>query len=176
MLWNSNVLLYDHQTESLWSQVRGAAVTGPKSGTRFRTYPSTVTSWKKWRKKYPDTRVLSTDTGYQRDYSRDPYTNYYKERGAGIWRLFTPAPGEKEKRMIAGLKFGEEKKAYPVELIRARGEVSDTLGGQKFTLTIDAQTGVLTGRTDTGEEFAPTVLYWFVWKAAHPGTGLYGAQ
>jgi hypothetical protein len=173
MLWNSNVLLYDHQSESLWSQVRGGAVAGPESGARFRAYPSTVTSWKKWKRKHPDTLVLSTDTGYSRDYLRDPYESYYKERGAGIWRLFAPAPGEDEKRLVAGLEFEGEKKAYPVELIRAKGQISDQLGGKKFTLTIDQETGILTGETVKGESFAPTVLYWFVWKAAYPETKLF---
>jgi hypothetical protein len=176
MLWNSNVLLFDHQSESLWSQVRGGAVTGPKSGTRLRAYPSTVTSWKKWRRKHPDTLVLSTDTGHRRDYSRDPYQPYYEERGAGLWRLFAPAPGEEEKRIVAAVELGGEKRAYPVELIRAKGELIDELGGQKFTLTIDPQTDLLSGETDSGETFAPVVLFWFVWKAANPDTTVFGEE
>lgn len=76
-LYRRNLLLYDHQTESLWSQIREEAVTGPFAGTRLRAVPSTMTTWAEWRQQHPDTLVLSTDTGFDRDYERDPYAGGY---------------------------------------------------------------------------------------------------
>ena len=70
LLYRSNVLMYDKQTESLWLQVKRRAVTGPMTGTKLFTFPSTITTWSKWRKKHPDTTVLSFDTGYNRNYKR----------------------------------------------------------------------------------------------------------
>ncbi len=72
-LYKSNVLFYDHQTESLWSQLMEQAVTGPLAGKKLRKLDSTRTSWKNWRKMNPQTLVLSTDTGYRRNYQVDPY-------------------------------------------------------------------------------------------------------
>ena len=58
LLYESNVLLYDHQTESLWSQLKEEAVTGPQTGTRLRAIPSVMTTWKAWRAQHPNTLVL----------------------------------------------------------------------------------------------------------------------
>ena len=52
-LYQSNVLLYDHQTESLWSQLKEEAVTGPQTGTRLRVLPSITTTWNAWRRCTP---------------------------------------------------------------------------------------------------------------------------
>lgn len=170
MLWNANVLLYDRQSESLWSQVKGGAVTGPMSGARFRTRPSTVTSWKKWRTRHPETLVLSRDTGYRRDYSEDPYDDYYARRGAGIWRLFKPGLNEEEKELVAGLEVNGQARAWPMKALREKGTLTDTVAGQTLTLSMDKETGQLTGETAEGQDLHPTVLYWFVWKGAHPET------
>ncbi|MCK5287235.1 MAG: DUF3179 domain-containing protein, partial [Thermodesulfovibrionia bacterium] len=119
LLYKSNVLMYDHQTESLWSQVKGKAVTGPMTGTPLQILPSTLTTWSKWKKRFPETEVLSTETGYMRDYSRDPYEDYYK-RKRGLFSFFTPRPGEEEKELIAGVTIDGSVKAYSLDDIRKR--------------------------------------------------------
>ena len=78
LLYQSDILLYDHQTKSLWSQIMSEAVTGPLTGTHLTLLPSTQTTWQKWQNKYPQTLVLSDQTGFKRDYSRDPYEGYDK--------------------------------------------------------------------------------------------------
>ena len=76
LLYQSDMLLYDRATESLWSQIKKEAVAGPLTGTRLRLIPATQTTWSAWKKKHPDTLVLSTKTGYLRNYDRDPYAGY----------------------------------------------------------------------------------------------------
>jgi len=76
LLYNSDVLLYDRATQSLWSQILYTAVSGPLQGTRLSPVSLTHTSWADWRRRYPATQVLSTDTGFTRDYGRDPYAGY----------------------------------------------------------------------------------------------------
>ena len=71
-LYQSDMLLYDHKTESLWSQIKREAVTGPMMGQHLTLLPSIHTTWANWRKQFPETRVLSEDTGHRRDYDRDP--------------------------------------------------------------------------------------------------------
>lgn len=75
-LYNSNLLMYDKTTESLWSQIEGEAVVGDLTGTKLALYPSQVISFKTLRERYPQAEVLSVDTGYRRDYSIYPYGNY----------------------------------------------------------------------------------------------------
>ncbi len=76
LLFNSDVLLYDRGTESLWSQLMFQAVSGPLKGQRLRRLPISHTSWADWRRRHPGSEVLSRDTGFERDYHRDPYAGY----------------------------------------------------------------------------------------------------
>lgn len=173
LLYRSNVLMYDHQTESLWLQVKRRAVTGPMTGTKLATFPSTITTWEKWKKKHPGTTVLSFKTGYSRNYDRDPYESYYRER-RGIFRsFFKGGPGEEEKEIVAGVQVGDSAKAFPAELVRQRKKLTDIVGAQKVTLSYDDSTDKISVRTERGEEIEPIVVYWFVWKGIHPDTTRY---
>ena len=89
LLYNSDVLLYDRATESLWSQLLMQAISGPAKGTRLMALPAVHTSWRAWREKYPGTMVLSVDTGFARDYSVDPYAGYDTDTA-----LYFPVRGE----------------------------------------------------------------------------------
>ena len=60
LLYNSDVLLYDRQTESLWSQLLNAAVSGKYSGAILEMIPSQVTTWKEWHAKHPKPRFFPT--------------------------------------------------------------------------------------------------------------------
>ena len=73
LLYNSDVLLYDRETGSLWSQIMAKAINGPLKGKILKQIPLTHTSWQDWKTKHPDSRVLSKDTGYKRVYSKSPY-------------------------------------------------------------------------------------------------------
>ncbi len=75
-LYNSDVLFYDRKTESLWSQLKMEAVTGSMAGTRLKLLPLEHTTWGDWRKRHPTTTVLSLETGFTRDYARNPYRGY----------------------------------------------------------------------------------------------------
>ena len=173
LLYRSNVLMYDHQTESLWLQVKRRAVTGPMTGTKLVTFPSTITTWKKWKGKHPDTTVLSFNTGYNRNYSRDPYESYNKEKRGMFTSFFKAGPGEEEKEIVAGVEVGDSAKAYPVSVIRQRKKMSDTIGGKSIILTYNGNTDGISVKSATGEEIESIVVYWFVWKGIHPETTRY---
>jgi Protein of unknown function (DUF3179) len=71
LLYQSNKLMFDAATKSLWSSISGAPVVGPLvgSGLQLRALPVVTTTWGEWRRRHPDTTTLSLDTGYERDYS-----------------------------------------------------------------------------------------------------------
>ena len=173
LLYRSNVLMYDHQTESLWLQVKRRAVTGPMTGTKLSILPSTITTWKKWKTTHPNTTVLSFDTGHSRNYSRDPYESYYRERRGMFRSFFKAGPGEEEKEIVAGVEVGNVAKAYPVSSLRQRKKMTDTIGGKNITIAYDDTTDRISIKTASGEEIEPIVVYWFVWKGIHPDTDLY---
>src|SRR3989338_1491948 len=67
-LYESNLLMYDKSTESLWSQSIGTAVVGDRTGEKLTIYNSQLMSFKDFSVKWPSGKVLSTDTGYSRNY------------------------------------------------------------------------------------------------------------
>lgn len=172
MLYKSNVLMYDRQTESLWSQVRREAVTGPMTGARLKVLPSTLTTWRKWLKQHPQTEVLSLETGHRRDYRQDPYADYYESK-SGMFSFFKPGPGEEEKALVAGITLDGEARAYPLELLRREKTLSDTVAGTRLTVTYEPETDQISVRTAAGEELVPMILYWFVWKGMYPDTVMF---
>ncbi len=76
LLYQSNLLMYDNATESLWSQVLGEAVVGESTGAKLMLLPSSVLTYAEFKKAHPDGLVLSTATGHARDYGFSPYGEY----------------------------------------------------------------------------------------------------
>ncbi len=175
MLYRSNILMYDHQTESLWSQVKGTAVAGPMTDTPLQVLPSTLTTWKKWKRRYPDTEVLSIETGYQRDYNNDPYERYYREK-RGLFSFLWSDPGEKDKELVAGIIIGAEAKAFPVDLLRKAGVINDRVGGKAIKIAFDPETDNLIVTDKDGNIIPYITGYWFVWEAIHPHSTLYKVE
>jgi hypothetical protein len=80
LLFESNKLMFDEDTSSLWSTFEGEPVVGSLvgSGISLRTRPVVTTTWKAWRTEHPGSSVLSIDTGHQRDYSEGAaYRDYF---------------------------------------------------------------------------------------------------
>ena len=71
ILYNSDLVIYDRASNTLWSQIEGVAIAGPNTGQKLATLPVTMTRWSRWQKKHPVSKVLSSDTGFGQDYSTD---------------------------------------------------------------------------------------------------------
>jgi len=175
LLYRSNVLMYDKQTESLWLQIKRRAVTGPLTDKKLTVLPSTITTWKKWKKKYPETEVLSFDTGYSRNYQRDPYEDYYRSRRGMFSSFFRAGPGEKEKEIVAGIDLGGAAKAYPLEIIRKTGRITENFAGNELIIQYDSTLDTVS-ITSGDKEVPHIVVYWFVWKGIHPDSTLYSVE
>lgn len=76
LLYNSNLILYDRNTNSNWSQLRIDCINGSEIGNEPETTKIVETNWKTWKLLYPNTTVLSTSTGFDRDYNLYPYGDY----------------------------------------------------------------------------------------------------
>jgi len=173
LLYNSDVLLYDRYSLSLWSQILGEAVSGMFVGTKLRQLPADHTTWHDWRQRYPDTLVLSRQTGYNRNYARVPYGGYEQSE-----RIYFPVAHRDEryhpKEKVIGLTLAGKAKAYPfAELSKLETPFEDQLAGRKISVHFDA--AHRTGRIlDTeGREIPSIIGFWFAWVAFHPQTAVY---
>ena len=172
-LYKSNVLLYDHQSESLWSQLMEKAIAGPMVGKRLRKLPSARVKWKTWRKKHPDTLVLSDDTGYKRDYSTDPYKGYY-QLGSLMFPVGRVRKDFSPKERVLGISVQGGAKAYPLEVITGRpGVIQDSIGDMVISIRV-SKDGEITAVLDKNGDALPHIFaYWFAWQAFHPDTAVY---
>lgn len=165
-LYNNNLLMYDRQTNSLWSQALGQAVVGERTGTELAAYPFSLMTWADWKNAYPDGEVLSRKTGVIRDYTYDPYSEYYKS--TDILFPLTNIDGRLHpKTLVYGLVVNDEAKAYPEDAVKGAGDIVDTLGGEEITITYDEELGVIRG----SEPLLP--FFWFSWAAHYPQTEIW---
>jgi hypothetical protein len=176
LLYNSDMLLYDRQTESLWSQIKKQAVAGPLKGRKLQALPLTHTSWSAWRREHPETQVLSTDTGYRRDYARYPYGGYETERG-----LYFPVANKSRryhpKERVLGVELAGGFKAYPFsELSKTDGEIQDSINGSPVTVRYDWGSNSARAFDADGEQLPAMTGFWFAWYAFHPETAVFEAS
>jgi hypothetical protein len=76
MLVNSNLIMYDRETDSWWPQMVGSSALGRLKGKSLQEFRVIWTTWGKWKAAYPETTVLTEDTGHVRNYDNDPYGSY----------------------------------------------------------------------------------------------------
>lgn len=76
MLYNSNLVMYDRATSSLWPQAFGQAMIGPLTGTTLERVPVQMVAWEEFTSTFPEGTVLSRDTGFDRRYGQNPYPGY----------------------------------------------------------------------------------------------------
>lgn len=173
LLYNSDVLLYDRATQSLWSQIMQTAISGPLKGAKMQSVPLAHTSWDDWRRRHPATEVLSTDTGFARDYARDPYDGYER-----VQKLMFDVEQRDDrfppKEWVLGIAVNGTYKAYPFSVLArtvdAGGDLKDTVAGRPLRIRYDRTHGTAEAFDDLGHAWPGTMAFWFAWVAFHPRT------
>ena len=174
LLYNSDVLLYDRQSESLWSQILAQAVTGPRKGDRLTVVPSRMTSWADWRARHPDTLVLSESTGHDRNYGYNPYADYLQSP-----QVYFPVANTSDefhpKEIVLGIEVDGKFKAYPAsELEKAGGEpFVEMLNGKELRIAWDPASHSASIVDAQDGEYPFVQGFWFAWHAFHPDSEIY---
>jgi len=172
LLYNSNVVMYDRQSQGLWSQLKMGGLTGKFAEDHLDIVPSQVSAWHNWRGRYPQTLVLSNKTGYGRNYDRDPYADYHASKQT----MFPTGVSDERlqpKSLVVGIKVENIAKAYPLEKIaRSREPYFDQVGDS--TIMIQSHNGGAVEVSDKNGNSIPSVVtYWFAWSAFHKDTLIY---
>lgn len=173
LLYNSDLLMYDRQTESLWSQIEGKAISGREKGKTLERLPVEHTTWESWKSRHPNTLVLSDKTGFSRDYSGTPYHGYDQ-----VKTVYFPVANQDKryhpKEVVVGVEIAGMVKAYPfVELAKGDGVLQDSFSGQRFTVNYDAEARSARVVSDGGTLLPSLTAFWFAWIAFHPDTEVY---
>jgi hypothetical protein len=148
-LYRSNLMLFDRQTGSLWSQLLGGAVTGSLRGTQLTEVPLSMATWKSWRDEHPHTKVLSirrdelaenftdphsTPTARGVDESNDPYGTYVSKVPVYFPNSHRGVP---DASLVLGLARNGHFKAYVLLPLQRRRVLNDELAGDPVLLTYD---------------------------------------
>lgn len=176
LLYNSDVLLYDHQTGSLWSQIRSQAISGPLKGTEMPPVVTAHTTWRDWLNRYPDTLVLSTDTGFRISYRSSPYTEYQRS-GSLMFPVSNRSRDYRNKERVLGIDIDGVQKAYPFKELRKNGAASfdDAVGDYRVTIEWLEDEDYARALNEHGQEIPTVIVYWFAWYAFHPNTVVFQA-
>lgn len=177
LLYNSDMMLYDRETESLWSQIMKQAVSGPLIGGKLQQIPLAHTTWRDWVKRHPQTRVLSTNTGYSRNYSKTPYPGYSSSDEI-MFPVNNQAAQYHPKEQVIGIEINNSFKAYPFsELAKFDSSVLyDVVAGQKLEVQFDPvnRTGKILN--ENKKEIPTVISFWFAWVAFHPESEVFKAE
>lgn len=133
-LLNSDLVMFDRQTESLWPQLEGRAVAGVLTGTELTAYPIQTVPWKEWSDANPDGLVLNRDTGHDRRYGQNPYVGY-DEVGTDPFLLDVEADDRlPAKEPVVGLGDGPDAVAVTTARLLEEGTFGLDLGGKPVVL------------------------------------------
>jgi hypothetical protein len=124
----SDLVMYDRQTESWWQQASGEAIVGTHAGKHLDFLPGSIISFGDFVSAFPEGQVLSRETGFSRDYGRNPYTGYDTSRSPFLF------DGPQDGRLgamerIVSLVLNDEAVAYPFTVLEQELVVNDDVGG-----------------------------------------------
>jgi hypothetical protein len=177
-LYRSAVLMYDHQTETFWSQIAARAVVGPLTGARLAQRAAAVTSFADARGERPDALVLASEQESRRpaDYERDPYAAYHARPD-----LMFPVDAYDRrlprKAEVVGVVVGEAALAVELAWLAAQpgGRAALAVGGRDLLWEHDAAADRVRVTDVEGRAMPHLRCSWFAWFAFHQKTALRSA-
>ncbi len=205
-LVNSNLVMYDRATDSEWPQILGVAIDGPLANQGLEEFRVFWTTWGAWKARHPETEVLTEQTGFVRNYRRDPYgsynpvTGYYAPDSRRLFPVMQRDDRFPPKTVVFGVRGPEGALAITRESLRNEGVIDVVLDERRYTIihdpgldtgwafhnpeAVEIQAAELTftaaGVTGPGIASLEAVngfeAMWFAWAAFYPDTYLYEGQ
>ena len=131
----NNLLMFDHQTESIWSQFLGEAVDGQFAGIKLEFIAALVTVWATWLEMHPDTKALDKEG----QITFDVYQRYYGTEKAGRYGETVKDDRLPTKERVIGLERDGEARAYPYGLPNERPVINDLFQGKPIVVVFDSK-------------------------------------
>lgn len=167
-LYESNLLMVDRQTESLWSQVLGKGVVGAYTDTQLKRLEMQRLTFAEIKSNYPDAKVLSDKTGYIRNYTTNPYGSYDENDS-----LYFPVSIQNKtfspKTMMLVVPIEETWVAFPWDTLREKGTAAIQVNGIDLIVSLNGSESSV----DYGGASLPTYFeMWFSFATHHPSDAL----
>jgi hypothetical protein len=133
-LRNSDLIMWDRQTESWWQQITGEAIIGELTGTVLEFIPAALVSWEAFAKANPEGLLLSRRTGFNRDYDGGPYGGY-DTIGSDPFLFFVDIDDRlPAMERVVGMTVDDQTVAYPFVIFEDTAVVNDVVGSQDLVI------------------------------------------
>ena len=129
LLRNSDLVMWDDATVSLWQQVTGEAIVGSYTGTVLAPLPTAIVAFGEFAASYPDALTLSGRRGFPASYNSNPYVGYSTRSAPYPFYTGEIDPRYPALERIVGVTEGGAATAYPFPVISGVGAVNDSVGG-----------------------------------------------
>ncbi len=133
-LRNSDLIMWDRQTQSWWQQLTGEGIVGTLAGERLTFLPAQLVAWETYAEAYPRTEVLSRDTGFNIRYGTNSYVGYDRVDQRGFL-FFGEADGRLQpKERVAAVSIGDAELAFPFQVLAEERVVNYNIAGQDMVV------------------------------------------
>ncbi|WP_255193393.1 DUF3179 domain-containing protein [Natronobeatus ordinarius] len=143
-LINSNLVMFDRETESWWPQMLAQGITDEHEGAFLGEFQVTWSTWGQWRDRHPGTVVLTEETRYVRDYGSDPYGGYNPTSGYyspdDENTLFPPLATDDRfapKEAVIGARTADGAAAVPKDRLREAGLLEWSMEDEPYLAVFD---------------------------------------
>lgn len=142
LIHKNNLIPYDRETNSLWSQMKNQSIKGEYRNTKANTVPLVEMTWGSWKKTFPNSLVLNTNTGFNRNYEKYLYGDDYPDDNDRIlFPVYNDDSRLENKALIHGLIYGTQTKAYPIDDFAASIQIiNDEFEGNKIVIAGSSET------------------------------------
>jgi hypothetical protein len=147
-LRNSDLIMYDRQTRSWWQQFTGEAIVGQLTGAMLEMLPSQIVSWADFKQNYPDSAVLSRETGYGRRYGINPYGGYDDVGGSPFFPVGEYGDELPPIERVVAITIGELDVAFPFSRLAEVGVANEEYVGQPIAIFWKSGTNTAFGNND----------------------------
>jgi hypothetical protein len=136
MLWRNSLIMFDRETQSLWSHITGECLDGKLKGKRLQRLAAVPkVTWREWKRQHPHSQVLSV-AGREEGFNR--YASYDSSPAEiGISSDKLKDTRLKAKELVIGVKVGGAAKAYPPKAFARRSVLVDQVGDQSLIIFYD---------------------------------------
>lgn len=169
LLHDSDLVMYDRKTNSLWQQITGEAVMGPAMGQTLEEVPASITEWKNWKSEHPETRVMTPPSDSGMDYGDSRRYAAYEESD----RLAFPAARRDlsihPKTVVHGFTIDGMHLAVTEPALEESAEIETELGDRSITISRH-EDGRVTAIDEQGRSYSAVRSFWFAWFNFHPNT------
>lgn len=134
LLRHSDLVMYDRQTQSLWQQFTGKAIVGNMLNKQLKQINSSIVSFKSIKENYPKTLILSKDTGYFRDYGKNPYSGYDDINNSPFLLQSKTDERLEAMRRVATVSLKNKHKAYSYKILKNKKVINDKFENKNLVL------------------------------------------